>query len=521
MRQADGLSKLPSQITMSIAKNPDENLSAMSFNWVTTPDTNDSELVYSTDSSLANPLRIQANVKKPSFDQMIPDTYPELFTPVYAYSAIASDLIPGKTYYYKLGNSTDGYTKTRSFVARSSASSIDDFSFLVMPGTKMTKAYAFLTTARDLFSYLVKREADADFLVHLGDALLNGYNSSQWQYYLNAIQPLADIMPIMAMVGKYDGGRSRDSRFLHFLTRFNYSSLSYTRIPGTAAGTIYHFEYGNALFIVLNSSAYNNDLKVEWETFVNDVVSKTSKKWKILFVHVPPYSPGPHYSVDNVHGLILSQNDIDLVISGYERSYYRTTLHTISGDNEQTDQIIRVSPETGAGTTYVIAGTARTIYESSVYQGILASGKDTSFGSVAYNSIIGAYGKVSVTDDAIRYTTYDFGNGSIVDDFSIHKPRTAFNDANKNMISRIGLSGMPVVGNTLVSTHTPADAAVIWKWERSADLRNWSVIAGATTSSYTIQSVDENNYMRCTATGTGSITGTAVSLPTLMVRRSP
>ncbi len=521
MRQTGGLSKLPSQITMAIAKNANKNLSAMVFNWLTTPDTNDSELIYSTDPSLTNPSHVPAGVQKPTFEQMIPDTNPELFTPVYAYSAIASDLTPGKTYYYKLGNSTDGYTEMRSFVARHAASSTDDFSFLVMPGTKISKEYSFLTTARDLFSFLATHEADADFLVHLGDALLNGYNSLQWQYYLNAVQPLAEIMPIMAMVGKYDGGRTRDARFLHFLTRFNYSSLSFERIPGAAAGTIYSFEYGNALFIVLNSSAYNDDLKVEWETFVKYAVSKTHKKWKIAFIHIPPYSTGQHYSVDNVHGLILSQNDIDLVISGYESSYYRTTLHTTGGDNDRTDQMIRVSPETGAGTTYVIAGTARSVYESSVYLGMLAADKDTSFGSVAYNSIIGTYGKVSVSDDAIRYTAYDFGNGSIVDDFSILKTHKAFNDASKNTISRIGLSGMPVVGNTLVSTHTPADTAVSWKWERSADLGNWSVIAGATASNYTIQSGDENYYIRCTATGTGSIKGSAVSLPTAMVRRSP
>ena len=518
---ADAPSKLPSQITMSIAKNTNENLSAMVFNWVTTPDTIDSELVYSTDPSLVNPSRVQAGVQKPTFEQMIPDTNPELFTPVYAYAAIASDLTPGMTYYYKLGNATDGYSEIRSFVARPAASSTDDFSFLVMPGTKISKEYSFLTVARDLFLYLATHEADADFLMHLGDALAQGYNSSQWQYYLDTIQPLAKIMPIMAMVGKYDGGRNRDARFLHFLTRFNYSSLSFARIPGAAAGTIYSFEYGNALIIVLNSSAYNNDFKVEWETFVNDAVSKTNKKWKIVFVHVPPYSPGPHYTVDNAHGLILSQNDIDLVISGYERNYYRTTLHTLGGDTNRTDQIIRVSPENGAGTTYVVAGTARSAYESSAFQGILAAEKDTSFGSVSYNSIIGTYGKVSVTDDAIRYTAYDFGNGSIVDDFSIQKTRRAFNDANKNTISRIGLSGLPVVGNTLVSTHTPADAAVSWKWERSADLKNWSVIAGATASTYTIQSGDENHYIRCTATGTGSIKGSAVSLPTLMVKRSP
>ena len=517
--QSEGVSEAPSQITMSIASNAEPTKSAMSFNWLTSPDTVGGELVYSTSKNLVDPVRVTANVNNVTMDQLVPDTHPSSFYPVNAYTAIASDLIPGKTYYYKLGNSTNGYTSIRSFVALEPASSTKDFSFVVMPDTQASTETTYITYVRDLFSYIKRHEPDASFLVHLGDMVNTGYNTYEWQRFLNAAKPLAEKMPIMSIVGNHDGGRARDVYFAHYLSRFSYLTLAYKDMSPTTANTVYSFEYGNALFMVMNCTAYNNDIRAQWNFFLSKVTESSNKKWKILFIHIPPYSPGNYYNIDNEHGKLIADAGVDLVISGHEHSYFRTTLHTTGTENLRTDQLIRVSPETGAGTTYVIAGTA-----NNGYRGVLNYSEDTSFNEVDYrigepaSNVSGMYGKVTVTEDYIQYTEYDSNDGSVVDDFKITKNRQEFNDSHQGVLSRVGVSGMPYVGNPIKVLYTPSNAQVSYQWERSLDGVNWSKVTGASGSTYTPLNSDLNYYIRSTITGTGEIKGTLSSLPTKRVQ---
>ena len=89
---------------------------------------------------------------------------------------------------------------------------------------------------------------------------------------------------------------SYDKDFVQYKSRFNHSSLKKPEgLSPAAEGTVYSFEYGDALFISLNSYASTADKEIQWK-FLEDEAAATSKAWKIVYLHAPPYDPGAsHY----------------------------------------------------------------------------------------------------------------------------------------------------------------------------------------------------------------------------------
>ena len=60
----------------------------------------------------------------------------------------------------------------------------------------------------------------------------------------------------------------------------------------------------------------------------------------------------------------------------------------------------------------------------------------------------------------------------------------------------------PHIGTQLSAVVEDLDGSVsgeVWRWERSADMRDWSAIAEATSASYTPVEADKGSYLRATA----------------------
>ena len=86
-------------------------------------------------------------------------------------------------------------------------------------------------------------------------------------------------------------------------------------------------------------------------------------------------------------------------------------------------------------------------------------------------------------------------------------------------ITAVAISGIVAVGQVLTAGLTPAEATASYQWQ-SAPALNFNSptnIPGATSSTYTLVSADNNKYIRVVATGTGSYTGTATSAATAKV----
>ena len=401
----------------------------MSFNWITDPSVNSSEIIYGTSPNLEDGVKINATMTTPDPTNSIPDHKLANFKAINSYNIVIQDLTPETKYYYKVGNASNGYSAIASFTAPADPAAKKPFSFVISPDTQGTSVSTFDNTNK-LYDYIKENEKDAAFLIHTGDVVEDASVSDEWQYFFDAAQNLLNTLPIMVTPGNHDS-TSYDKDFVQYKSRFNFSSLNKPEgLSPAAEGTVYSFEYGDALFISINSYATSAaDKEIQWK-FLADEAAATTKAWKIVYLHTPPYDPGAsHYQIDNETGKKLTDAGVDLVLNGHEHAYARTTLKT-TATTSGTGSIEKA--KFGEAPTYVIGG--------SVYNyGYSLDSRDTSWNDYFYDLRIdktgtgggkiyapGVYSKVEVTSNAITYKAYYKATGSenpfrVIDTFSITK----------------------------------------------------------------------------------------------------
>ncbi|MBP1989155.1 S-layer homology domain-containing protein [Paenibacillus eucommiae] len=431
--QAAPPAAIPSQITLAIGGGAADGKTAMSFNWVADTTVNTSEIVYGTSADLAGSTTKSAGVATVNASTVtgsIPDNKLVNVKELRTYRVVVQDLTPEAKYYYKVGNATNGYSAISSFTAPADPAAKKPFSFVITPDTQGTSPSTYQNTA-DLYDYIKANHPDAAFLVHNGDVVEDASFSDHWQYFFDAAQNLSSTMPIMATPGNHDNS-IYDKDSIQYTNRFNYSSLKRpSGLSSATVGTVYSFEYGDALFISLNSFGLNSsDDAIQWK-FLADEAAASTKKWKVVNLHASPYDPGSsHYAVDNVIGKKFTDAGIDLVLAGHEHAYARTTLKTTSTASG-TGSIQKA--KFGEAPTYVIGGS---VYN---YAYSLNATKDTSWNDFFYDLRInktnpgggsiyspGVYSRAEVTSNAIIYKTYYKATGSdkpfrVIDEFTITK----------------------------------------------------------------------------------------------------
>lgn len=394
---------IPSQITLSIGDSQTEDKTSVAVNWVTDSTVTASELIYGTTKALTDGTVLSAEMISVDSTDLEPVGKQGNVKPIHAFRAVMTGLEPGQTYYYKTGSAGNGYSATAAFTAPEASEAEEPFSFLISADTQGTSPSTYQNTA-DLYDYLAEQESDAAFLIHTGDVVEDASYSDYWQYFFDAAQNLLSVMPIMATPGNHDAGKY-DTTMEQFRARFNYTSLTAPEgLSEAGKGTVYAFEYGDALIICLNSYLSDEDEALQWE-FLKQQCAATDKAWKIVYYHAATYDPGAsHYQLDNEVGKHMTDAGVDLVLNGHEHAYARTTLSTTSDENG-TDSIESAQP--GQAPTYVIGG--------SVYNYAYSlSDNDTSWNDVFYDLRIdktgtgggkiyapGVYGKVDITSNAL------------------------------------------------------------------------------------------------------------------------
>lgn len=181
----------------------------------------------------------------------------------------------------------------------------------------------------------LEEHPDADFLVHGGDLVDNGFKESEWNLWFEAAQPQLMRSTLVAVIGNHEVAGSGGSG--EFLAHFHQPGSGLSDL----AGTCFSFDYGPAHFTVLNSE-FGIPEQREW---LRRDLAATGQRWKIAFFHRGPY--GSIYDSEAVRTgwvPVFDEFGVDLVLSGHDHVYLRSMLRN------------HAKAEPGCGTVYVTAG---------------------------------------------------------------------------------------------------------------------------------------------------------------------
>ncbi len=190
--------------------------------------------------------------------------------------------------------------------------------------------------------------ARLDLLLALGD---NAYvKGTEQEFETNFFTPLGRLLasvPVFPTLGNHE-----------YLTNEGQPYLDNFFLPTNnprQSERYYSFDWGDAHFVALDSNcvvgeaAPSSCTALEQREWLSaDLASAQAARWRIVFLHHPPWSSGSHGSSADVRTAfesIWEEGKVDLVLAGHDHNYERSV------------PLLRGQPATdGGGVTYIVAG---------------------------------------------------------------------------------------------------------------------------------------------------------------------
>lgn len=223
------------------------------------------------------------------------------------FSAILSGLKPGTAYEYTVGD-TENRSEPSAFTTEPEKPG--KFTFLFLSDTHnspMVKEH--LAGAR-------KKYPDTAFWTISGDLVGTGQHRDDWDALFLRCSDVSDEWPLMPAVGNHDA--------IDGLGNGLYRQLF--ELPGNgpkevSPGNAYTFQYGNALFIMIDVTSPVGP-QARW---MEEQLRRSDAKWKFAVFHFPPYGP-EDLEPELVAKLspLFDKYRVDFVLSGHVHQYMRT-----------------------------------------------------------------------------------------------------------------------------------------------------------------------------------------------------
>ncbi len=210
-----------------------------------------------------------------------------------------TDLLPATEYFYRVVPWGDikqfktfpTYTDTLSFTAF---------------GDTRSDSVAHQSVINRMAAY------DFDLMMHSGDLVNNGNNTSDWRIFFNVEDTLLQNNHFFPTIGNHE------SPYWPYDTLF--------ALPDPE--DYYSVNFGNTHFIMLNTQIDLYGAQRDW--LINDLTTASSDTlidWIFVDLHRPPYSSGNHGSqmdVRNAWCPLFETYGVDIVFGGHDHNYERT-----------------------------------------------------------------------------------------------------------------------------------------------------------------------------------------------------
>ncbi|PZG18709.1 hypothetical protein C1I95_13115 [Micromonospora craterilacus] len=409
---------IPSQIAMLYGPEGSGPVS-MRFSWVTEPDITKSVLEYATKASYDATGKLDQRVEG-RWERV--DINVATSQPINGHKVEVEGLAPATEYVYRVGDGRSLVSKVASFTTR--AAKVEEFAFHWYTDPQMNDYAGYAKTMVPAMDRAFTEVPDPAFMLFTGDQVNNTYKSEQWDGFFKALEPRAASVPTYFTIGnhEYEGNpsdgyldwESPDPYFTNFAARTNVPPNGPAYF-GAAAGqptavgeeakklrnTAYYFEYGDALFVVLNQfdQLKLSELRPQLD-WLKTVVQASDAKWKIAAYHHGPYlgrrnHPSNYLEITKA----FDQAGIDLSISGHDGMYLRThpmKNNLVVGAGQGTTYITGAAAGDGQGYTWnpQIAGEYTAVYkdnQEASYQTVSVSPERIAITSTSRDPKTGEY----------------------------------------------------------------------------------------------------------------------------------
>lgn len=247
-------------------------------------------------------------------------------------------LRPGEKCLWRVGDECGIFSESAVFT--SPLDREDESSFLLFTDTQDGENHG------EWWKYAWKDAAehfpDSEFFINAGDTVQEGGNRELWADMFEINKEYTRSMASIPTTGNHDYWYG----YLHGFDSVFFSHYNIDIPPqDTRHGIYYSVDRGCVHFTVLSSGdsmeTDGHGLLPEQLRWCEDDLSSTDKKWKIVVVHNPLYSPGKYGSRDPLFGVALSLREqlnsvfakygVDLVFCGHDHVLSKS--YPIKGDS--------------------------------------------------------------------------------------------------------------------------------------------------------------------------------------------
>ena len=348
------------------------------------------------------------------------------------------DLEPESMIYYQLFNSRKKkWTNTKLFQTAKSPGS-KTFTFIAA-GDSRHHSRNWRMVANSM--------KKADFVLFTGDLVNDGNKGKYWEDWFKQGKIMNENMVVYHTYGNHDG------TYENFTRQFV--------LPGNER--YYSFNYGNALFICLDSDDPENPDQLDW--LRKTLIKNQEQTWKIVFFHKPFYTCGGHeydmHPYYNTWWKIFDNHGVDLILNGHAHNYQRA--FPINRNSDTLAPVLVYGSKAGQGRCQVVTGGAG----APLYR-INPSIWFANVQTVNHHCRIDVQGKSL----RLRATKTD---GSLIDDFTLSKDTLDTSDnlfTENAAIKDIKLLKTPSENNLEITVNTtPKDDVTIIIYDKDGNTK--------------------------------------------------
>lgn len=288
----------PDQIMLTWSKS---SQSSMDIQWRTNTTVEDGVVEYWRENS-SDTLKATASQQVVEDRMLFNDRY------IHRFTAHLDKLNPGGKYHYRVGSKTNqAWSVPATFITE--GIDTDRFSFVWFGDTHCFPDSGNLVS-------LTKQNKEIAFYSIAGDIVSTGLNRDDWDKFFNYSMNAFSEKPLMPVPGNHDRQDGMGAQLYYDLF-----SLPKNGPPKVETESSYAFEYGNALFLMIDATSEVAD-HTAW---IEEKLSSTKATWKFAMFHFPPYNfEEPYLDIQEAWVPLFDKYHVDMVMGGHIHYYMRS-----------------------------------------------------------------------------------------------------------------------------------------------------------------------------------------------------